>query len=167
MQAMTAFPWAKEVRLVFASGERKAQDGAQILADGLGFGGYNVIDDLGETDRSATGYLPKEEFEATVDAFFAQPQTSVRGWEPAVDAQARIIRAVKQIVSQTSEEGVLAIVGHGGTGTLLYCHLAGLPISRRHEQPATNGGNWFAFAPTSRKLLHAGWRSIDAPTIQP
>jgi hypothetical protein len=39
-----------------------------------------------------------------------------------------------------------------------------LPISRRHEQPATNGGNWFAFDGVRRKLLHVGWRSIDAPT---
>jgi broad specificity phosphatase PhoE len=27
----------------------------------------------------------------------------------------------------------LAIVGHGGTGALLYCHLAGLPISRSYD----------------------------------
>src|SRR5262249_27973892 len=38
---------------------------------------------LGENDRLATGYLPRLEFEAAVDEFFARPQTSVRGWEPA------------------------------------------------------------------------------------
>jgi broad specificity phosphatase PhoE len=164
LRAMTAHLSARGVRRIFASSERKARDTAQILADGLGLSGYSVVDGLGENDRSATGYLPKQEFEATVDAFFAQPQTNVRGWEPAVDARARIIRAVGQIVAQASEDGDLAIVGHGGTGTLLYCHLAGLPISRRHDQPATNGGNWFAFDWASRKLLHAGWRSIDTPT---
>jgi broad specificity phosphatase PhoE len=153
LRAMAAYPWARGVRRIFASNERKARDGAQILADGLGLCGYSVVDGLGENDRSATGYLPKQEFEATVDAFFAQLQTSVRGWEPAVDAQARIIRAVGQIVAQASDDGDLAIVGHGGTGTLLYCHLAGLPISRRHDQPATNGGNWFAFDWASRPDL--------------
>jgi broad specificity phosphatase PhoE len=90
-----------------------------------------------------------------------QPQTSVRGWEPAADAQARIVHAVEQVMSQASDGGDVAILGHGGTGTLLYCHLAGVPISRRHEQPATNGGNWFAFDRVSRKLPHLGWRSID------
>jgi len=129
LRATAAYTWAKGVGRIFASSERKARDGAQILADGLGLSGYIVVDGLGENDRSATGYLPKQEFEATVDAFFAQPQTSVRGWEPAVDAQARIIRAVGQIVEQASDDGDLAIVGHGGTGTLLYCHFAGLPIS--------------------------------------
>ena len=163
MRAMAAHPWLGGVRSIFASGERKARDAAQLLAEGLGLQGYSVVDCLGENDRSATGYLPKQEFEATADAFFAQPQTSVRGWEPAADAQARIIHAVEQVVLQASDNGDVAIIGHGGTGTLLYCHLAGLPISRRYEQPATNGGNWFAFDRASQKLLQAEWRSIDAP----
>ena len=84
-----------------------------------------------------------------IDAFFAHPQESVRGWEPAIIAQARIVGAVEKILSQPGD-GDLAIIGHGGTGTLLYCHLAGLPIDRRYGQPATNGGNWFAFNRTSR-----------------
>jgi len=136
LRATAAYPRARGVGRIFASSERKARDGAQILADGLGLSGYRVVDGLGENDRSATGYLPKQEFEATVDAFFAQPETSVRGWEPAVDAQVRIIGAVEQIVAQASDDGDLAIVGHGGTGTLLYCHLpacqsADVMISRR------------------------------------
>ena len=141
----------------------KARDAAGILAADLGVNGYSIGDGLGENDRLATGYLPRLEFEAAVDEFFARPQTSVRGWEPAAEAQARIVRAVEQILSQTSAEGDLAIVGHGGTGTLLYCHLAGLPIDRRYDQPATNGGNWFIFDRATRKLLFDGWRSIDAP----
>jgi broad specificity phosphatase PhoE len=162
MHAMVAAPWVKEVRSIFASSERKAREGAQILADGLGLSGYTVVGDLCENDRSATGYLPKREFEAMVDAFFAQPKTSVRGWEPAADAQARIVCAVERIVSQSFGNGDIAIVGHGGTGTLLFCRLAGRPIDRRYDQPATNGGNWFAFDRASRRLLHDGWRSIDA-----
>jgi broad specificity phosphatase PhoE len=75
MRAIVAASWVKEVCSIFASSERKAREGAQILADGLGLGGYVIVDDLCENDRSATGYLPKQEFEAMVDAFFAQPQT--------------------------------------------------------------------------------------------
>ena len=162
MYAMTACAWARGVHGIFASSERKARDAAQILADGLGLNGYSVIANLGENDRSATGFLAKDEFEATVDAFFAQPLQSIRGWEPAADAQARIVRAVELAVSQTLEHVDTAIVGHGGTGTLLYCHLAGVAIDRRYDQPATNGGNWFAFDRASRKLLCDGWQSIDA-----
>src|SRR5580704_5680266 len=112
MRAMVAASWVKEVLSIFASSERKAREGAQILADGLGLGGYLVVDDLCENDRSATGYLPKQEFEAMVDAFFAQPQTSIRGWEPAANAQARIICAIERILSQAPGNGDLAIVGH-------------------------------------------------------
>jgi len=52
-------------------------------------------------------------------------------------------------------------VGHGGTGTLLRCHLAGWPVDRCHDQPPTNGGNWLAFDRVGRALVEPGWRSID------
>ena len=161
MRAMAARAWIQNVRSIFASDERKARDAAQLLAEGLGLHQYQIIKTLGENDRSTTGYLPKLEFEATADAFFAAPQTSVRGWELAVDAQRRIIQTVEQIVLRARKNGDIAIVGHGGTGTLLYCHLAEVPISRQHEQPPTNGGNWFAFDRASGRLLHRGWQSID------
>jgi broad specificity phosphatase PhoE len=57
-------------------------------------------------------------------------------------------------------DGDVAMVAHGGTGTLLLCHLAGVPISRDWDQPRTNGGNYFAFDLMTFRLLH-GWRSID------
>ena len=63
---------------------------ARPMADRLGLTPI-VIDGLGENDRSSTGYLPKAEFEAVADAFFARPEESVRGWERAVDAQRRIV----------------------------------------------------------------------------
>lgn len=111
MWGMITCPWIRGVSLIFVSGERKARDAALILADGLGLSGYAIIGDLGENDRSATGYLANQEFEATVDAFFAHPQESVRGWEPAIAAQARIVGAVEKILSQPGD-GDLAIIGH-------------------------------------------------------
>jgi broad specificity phosphatase PhoE len=161
MRAMTSRPWVRGVHRIFASSERKAREAAQLLADGLGLDGYSVIANFGENDRSATGYLAKDEFEATANTFFARPQESIRGWEPAEDAQARIISAVDEAFSKAPAHDNIAIVGHGGTGTLLYCHLAGLPIDRQYDQPSTNGGNWFAFDRASRKLLYDGWQSID------
>jgi len=111
MHAMTTCPWVRGVRRIFASNERKARDAAQILADGLRLSGYSVIANLGENDRSATGFLAKDEFEVTVDAFFARPAQSIRGWEPAANAQARIVSAVEQAVSQTREGADIALVG--------------------------------------------------------
>ena len=71
MQAVAAWPWASGVRRIFASSEQKARDGAQILADTLGLDGYSVVNDLGENDRSATGYLAKQEFEEAHRGAFA------------------------------------------------------------------------------------------------
>ena len=98
MHAMLCRPWIRSVQSVFSSNERKARDGAEILTEGLGLRKYTVVTGLGENDRSGTGFLTKEEFEAAVDAFFAQPHTSVRNWETAADAQSRIVRAVEQIL---------------------------------------------------------------------
>ena len=80
----------------------------------------------------ATGYLPPDRFQAAADAFFAQPAVSFQGWERAVDAQARVVAAWAEVLAG---DGDIAVVGHGGTGTLLMCHLARLPISRVHDAP--------------------------------
>ncbi len=158
-QALT-LPWMSGIRAVWCSRERKALDAADVLAANLGLP-ISTLPVLGENDRSATGYLPGAEFEALADAFFANAEQSVRGWERAVDAQHRIIDAVDQVVSaSTGSGGDIAIVSHGGVGTLLLCHLRGEPISRDYDQPRNNGGNYFAFDAATRGLRH-GWTPID------
>jgi broad specificity phosphatase PhoE len=89
-------PWVRGVRAVWCSTERKARDGAQILAGHLGLP-ITELAELGENDRSATGYLPKAGFETVPDQFFAHPEQSVRGWERGIDAQRRIVGAVERI----------------------------------------------------------------------
>jgi broad specificity phosphatase PhoE len=85
----------------------------------------------------------------------------VRGWERAADAQRRVVTAVDHVVAASADSsGDVAIISHGGVGALLMCHLRGEAISRKHDQPPGNGGNYFAFAARSRQLRH-GWRSID------
>ena len=125
MTSALALSWMHSVRAVWCSTERKARDGAEILASHLGFAVAELAE-LGENDRSATGYLPRAEFEAVADLFFARPNESVRGWERAVDAQRRIIEGVDRVLAATAGcRGDIAIVGHGGVGTLLFCHLRG------------------------------------------
>jgi broad specificity phosphatase PhoE len=159
MRRALALPWVSEIAAVWCSTERKARDGADILACHLGLLVLELAA-LGENDRSATGYLPKAAFEATADAFFAHPASSVRRWETAAAAQRRIVGAFERILSSPSD-GDIAIVSHGGVGTLLMCHLAGDPVSRAHDQPPGNGGNYFAVDVQTRQRLHR-WRSIDA-----
>jgi broad specificity phosphatase PhoE len=159
---MTAFAGsdvAAGVSAICCSGERKARDAARVLARRRGLG-VTVVEALHENDRSATGFLEPCEFEATADRFFAEPLVSVRGWERAADAQARIVGAVRAIVAADAAPGDLAIIAHGAVGALLLCHLSGEPIHRRFDQPGRGGGNLFAFRRADLSLLH-GWRPID------
>ena len=54
--------------------------------------------------------------------------------------------------------GDLAIVSHGGVGTLLLCDLPGVPIDRRYDQPGQ--GSWFRCDPETRQVPHL-WQRPD------
>jgi len=159
MKAMLEQVWMARLRAIYCSTERKAIEGAAILAEALGLA-YSAFSELGENDRSSTGYLPQEEFAAVAAEFFGRPEESVRGWERAVDAQTRIVTAVTSILREAPSDDDVAFVAHGAVGTLLLCHLANEPISQDQDQPATNGGNYFAFDRTTFRLIH-GWRPVE------
>ena len=156
-------PWISEISAVYCSCEQKAIDGAKILAEHLSLD-FVAVDELGENDRSSTGFLPPEEFEKVADEFFAKVESSVRGWETASNAQARIINAVTAIAESDRSSGTIAIISHGAVGTLLYCYLAGEAISRRWDQPPNNGGNYYIFQ-TSPKKVFSWWQPIDKETL--
>ena len=99
-------------------------------------------------------------FEATADRFFAEPRRSIDGWETAAVTQARIVAAVDHVVA-ASPPGDVAIVAHGGVGTLLQCARRGV-ISRALDQPSQ--GHWLAFvreAVACRTAGAASSRTID------
>ena len=149
--------WLANTTQIISSGERKAIETAEIIAGQLGVM-IEIREAMHENDRSATGFLKPAEFETVADQFFAQPHLSVRGWERAVDAQARIVREAEAVLSRNRPGDVL-FVGHGAVGTLLFCHMAGHPIDRRYDQPA-GGGHVFAFTRDERQIVH-GWRRLE------
>ena len=114
--------------------------------------------------RSSTGYLTQKEFSAVVAEFFGTPEESVRGWERAIDAQARIVTATTSILREAPSDDDVAIVAHGGVGTLLLCHLTNLPISQDRDQPATNG-NYFAFDRPTLHLIHGCGYQAELSTV--
>ncbi len=142
-QMATALPWAGAIRHVISSAERKAIETANIFAESARLP-VQTIETLHENDRSATGFLPPEEFEKVADQFFAEPDQSIRGWETARAAQERIVSAVRQCLAELPGAEPVLFTGHGGVGTLLKCHLTGAPISRIHDQPG-GGGCWYRF----------------------
>jgi broad specificity phosphatase PhoE len=153
------------ITAVYRSAESKAHEGAEILAGCLGVQA-TTVEALHENDRSATGFLPPSEFQATVNQFFAHPTRSIHGWERAVDAQDRIVSTIRTIVDTDRTLGHIAIVAHGGVGALLLCHLFGAAISREYDQPGSTGGCYFRFDVGTWGLIH-GWRDISAGRIIP
>lgn len=151
-------PWAAALQRIISSSETKAVETAEILAEAARLA-IEVAPDSHENDRSATGFLPPPEFEQAADWFFAHPDRSFKGWERAVDAQARIVSAVTRILDAHDRERPIAFVGHGGVGTLLKCRLAGRPIARDRDQPA-GGGNLFAFSLADRSLT-CDWTAME------
>jgi broad specificity phosphatase PhoE len=157
-EAAARRPWVRRLRRVVTSDERKARETAEVLARAAGVGA-EVRPGLHENDRSATGFLPPEEFEAVADAFFADPDRSVRGWETARAAQARVLGAVAAVLDAHPPDQPIAFVGHGGVGTLLRLALGRAPISRAGDQPP-GGGNLFVFDLAARRPL-TGWTPFE------
>ena len=152
-------PEINNISAVYSSYEQKAVDGGMILSDHLGIE-LQKVESLKENDRSSTGYLYEEEFQTTANIFFAKPYESVRGWERAIDAQNRIVAALETIISNEKSEGDIAIIAHGGIGTLLFCYLKGKEISRKYDQPPNGGGNFFTFYQDNLEIIH-DWRDIS------
>ncbi len=156
-EALANAAWLARTTQIVASGERKAIETAEILARPRGIM-IEIRKPMHENDRSATGFLPPPEFEEVANQFFAEPLASVRGWERAADAQARIVREAEAVLTRDRPGDVL-FVGHGAVGTLLFCHYAGYPIDRVHDQ-GPGGGHVFTFVKEGRRVLHA-WRKME------
>ncbi|MBX5220383.1 histidine phosphatase family protein [Rhizobium sp. NLR9b] len=150
--------WASRLTRIVSSDETKAIETAESLAAASGIS-VEIVHGMHENDRSATGFLPPPQFEEAANWFFANPEQSFKGWERAVDAQARIVAAVKAVLATHDAAAPIAFVGHGGVGTLLKCHLAGRPIARDRDQPA-GGGNLYAFSLADLGLT-CDWTSIE------
>lgn len=152
--------WAPGIRHVISSGERKAIETAELFAAAFALE-VGIVEATHENDRSATGFLPPPEFQEVANAFFAAPQESIRGWERAVDAQTRIVTAVRSTLANLPGGEPVLFCGHGGVGTLLKCHLLGVPIARLHDQ--SSGGNWYVFDPADldrRAARSLGWTAL-------
>lgn len=153
-----ASPWARALRRIISSNEKKAVDTARIFAHASGVE-VETADDMHENDRSATGFLPPDDFERAADWFFAHPQASYKGWETAADAQARIVGAIEAVLASHDPAEPIAFIGHGAVGTLLKSHLAHDRITRRGDQPA-GGGNLFCFSLADRSLT-CDWTAME------
>lgn len=135
------------------SPERKAVQTATILATGWG-SVVQVLPDLAEVDRRSTGYVPQARHDALALALFVHPDQTAAGWETARAAQARVCRAFDALPKDRDT----VIIGHGGTGTLLWLALTGRPITPGFDQPH-QGCGWFAQGPDW--TVAKGWQAFE------
>ena len=142
---------------VISSAETKAVETAGPIAKALGCK-LEIRPEMHENDRSATGFLPPDEFETVADQFFAFPDKSVRGWETAQAAQSRIVAEMQDCL-RLYPDGDVLFVGHGGVGTLLFCHLSGLDISREYDQG--NGGGYFFEFTSLQSKPKSRWQPLE------
>lgn len=156
-RGLAGAPFLVVASSVWTSCETKARETARLLAPA----DVPVLEreDLGENDRSATGFVAPERFEHLAEAFFASPQVSVCGWATAADEQRRIISAVDAVLAdERAGDGDVVVVSHGGVGTLLLCSLLDRSITRALDQPGQ--GHFFAFDRDQRHVLHH-WRPLE------
>lgn len=146
------------VSAIWSSDERKATDGGEILAARLCVP-HRIDAELGENDRSSTGYLAGAEFWAVVEVFFGEPDESVRGWETARRAQARIVAAMTRLAASETTAGDLVVVSHGGVGRLLMAHLQGVEIGAEDRPAHPGGGCWIEIERDGLRLAER-WRDI-------
>lgn len=149
----------RDVSAVYASTERKAMDGAAIVAQRLGLS-YETDEDLGENGRSSTGFIAPPEFWEVVREFFSRPNESIRGWERAVDAQARIVNAIGRILREDATAGDIVVVSHGAVGCLLTAHLQKVAIGQE-SRPSHPGGGCFIVIDRDSFTLTQDWRTIE------
>ncbi len=159
-------PWLLEIDHVISSREKKAIETGQIIASHLGME-LITAPDLHENERGATGFIEPEEFERVADEFFSRPAVSVRDWERALDAQSRVVAALKQALATIPNGEPVLFAGHGAVGALLKCHLANTAIDRAFDQPPhVGGGCWFRFDPADLEACSAdvnglNWQLFD------
>ena len=158
MEAFASLLADEALAAVWTSAEQKALDGAQIFSERLAIP-HHVDAELGENDRSSTGYLEAEAFWPVVQQFFDRPDESIRGWETARHAQNRIVAAVNRAAE--AQEGDIAIVSHGGVARLLTAHLQGVAIGQEDRPRNPNGGCFIVFDLAQPGQL-AAWAHIEA-----
>ena len=112
-----------DIGRVFSSVEAKASETAVIVAESLKRP-IEVVAGLHEHERTTVGFLEKEQFEGSVDRFFARPAELNLGEETADTAYARFSYAVRGISGRFPRDN-LAIVTHGTVMSLFASRISG------------------------------------------
>ena len=109
---------------LICSAEAKAEGTARAMGEVLNLKAEPFAA-LGEHKRSASSFLPRSEFDATIAALFNEPDVLVFGEETASEARHRFSAALDPIVA--AQTGTLVVVAHGTVISLWVSHRLGVP----------------------------------------
>jgi broad specificity phosphatase PhoE len=146
-------PWVPRLTRVVPSGEREALETAQALAAAAGLP-VEVDPELGENDRSATGFLHRLPAAGGVRGAgrrVLRPSGRERAGRGTRGRRAAADR--RRGRPRGGRRGRRRGAGPpGGVGTLLLCALLGVPIDRRHDRPGQ--GSVFSYDPCTGRGAH-------------
>jgi broad specificity phosphatase PhoE len=115
---LAELPFWREVQIICSSWEPKALQTAEIVAEQHSLPIEPILD-LRELRRTE-GFVP--DYESAVREVLANPLKSYHGWEPAGEAQTRIMTAIERLL-MLHEGETLAVVSHGLALTLYLAYL--------------------------------------------
>ncbi len=122
---------------IATSSEAKAIETGELVAAELGIPSFESTD-LHEHDRSNVGFLPSEQFSASIARFYDQPTQLVFGRETAEQAYQRFAGGVADVIQQFPEDNI-AIIAHGTVISLFVARTTGvepLPLWKRLGLPS-------------------------------
>lgn len=148
--------WA-DIGRVYSSPEEKA---VATVRPSLGRYGLSltVLNGLRELVRPSGAQMTPAAYSEAVAACFASPDESVSGWEPAGEAQRRIVEAIDYAAREAARpgpsdaSGPVAVVSHGLALALYLAALAGRPAPTIEEWRAIPSPGW-AVVDSARKCL--------------
>lgn len=146
-------PFWKEVDIIFASTEQKANKAAEFWSRKFKIP-FKIVDGIEEIDRSSTGFMKEIELWKIVDEFYAKPAERVRGWESANECLERMEKTINRIIKENPDKN-LAIVSHGAVGNLYASFIKSIKPSRSTGQ--TTIGSWFVLDLETNKII-SDWR---------
>ena len=123
---LAELPFWQDIQIICSSVEPKALQTAQFAAERHNLPVEPVFD-LREL-RRANGLTSTEAYQAVVREALENPARSIHGWEPAGEAQTRIMTAIERLL-MLHEGETLAVVSHGLVLTLYLAYLADTPPS--------------------------------------
>lgn len=127
-------PFWSEVDIIYSSNEPKATQVASLASEK-----YNIQwiqeEKLGEADRTATPFMPLEEYMDAIQQCYVKPSENIKGWESHHHMMERNISALEEIKKENKK--TIVIIGHGGAGTTIKCYIKGVKLNFSEDPKRT------------------------------